>query len=270
MTAEKLHDAIGLLPADLVAEADARRTPKARVIPWKRYAAMAACLAVILFGGLLFRSKLLPGFDGASKMAACEAAPAAAEDAMVAGMAENYDDGNGNASPSQADSPEIAFGNSTQTSQADTASTREESPVENAENEFDIRYVNTPDNLYSTQCYVSGPGITLVSSRAELDAYCKENQNQYLLEDFTKACETYDEIWFETHDLLLIALDDVAPADVSPTVMEITPVGEGWEVHVQKPLSTVDATTEYTSWHILLEAEKGQISSADAVTLILE
>lgn len=268
MTAEKLHDAIGLLPADLVAEADARRTQKSRVIPWKRYAAMAACLAVILWGGLLFGSKLLPGFDGASKMAACEAAPAAAEDTMVAGMAESYDEGYGSASTNQADSPEIAFDNGAQAPQSEAANSRDESLAEEAEKGFGIWYVNTPDNLYSTQCYVSGPGITLVSSRAELDAYCKENQGQYLLEDFIRTCETYDEIWFETHDLLLIALDAIVPVDGSPTVTEITPVAEGWEVRVS--LSPEEDTSAYTNWHILLEAEKGQISSAEAVSLILE
>lgn len=48
MTAEQLHDALTLLPADLVAQADKKRSRRPRGILWKRYAAMAACLAVIL------------------------------------------------------------------------------------------------------------------------------------------------------------------------------------------------------------------------------
>lgn len=43
MTSEKLHDALNLLPADLVAETDALRTQaKKPQVHWKRWAAMAA------------------------------------------------------------------------------------------------------------------------------------------------------------------------------------------------------------------------------------
>ena len=49
MTTEQLHDAIGLLPAELVAEADAlRQSRPLRRGHWKRYAAMAACFILVL------------------------------------------------------------------------------------------------------------------------------------------------------------------------------------------------------------------------------
>lgn len=48
MTSEQFHDALTLLPEDLVANADAFRSRKPRIIPLKRYAAMAACFAVLL------------------------------------------------------------------------------------------------------------------------------------------------------------------------------------------------------------------------------
>jgi len=60
MTAEKLHDAIGLLPADLVAETDAKRTGKPKVIPWKRFASIAACLTLLLLGAGALQKTLLP------------------------------------------------------------------------------------------------------------------------------------------------------------------------------------------------------------------
>lgn len=42
MTSEKLHDALNLLPADLVAETDALRTQaKKPQVHWQRWAAMA-------------------------------------------------------------------------------------------------------------------------------------------------------------------------------------------------------------------------------------
>ena len=48
MTAEQFHDVLTLLPEDLVARADEFRSRKAAVIPLKRYAALAACFAVLL------------------------------------------------------------------------------------------------------------------------------------------------------------------------------------------------------------------------------
>lgn len=69
MTSEKLHDALNLLPADLVAGTDALRTkPKKPQVHWQRWAAMAACLAVVLLAGTMF-SRLF-GPKGSSKTAA--------------------------------------------------------------------------------------------------------------------------------------------------------------------------------------------------------
>lgn len=75
MTSEKLHDALSLLPADLVAETDALRTQaKKPQVHWQRWAAMAACLAVVLLAGTMF-SRLF-GPKGSSKTtAAVDKAP---------------------------------------------------------------------------------------------------------------------------------------------------------------------------------------------------
>ena len=55
MTSEQFHDALTLLPEDLVAHAEQYRCRKPRVIPLKPYAATAACLAVALCAAALFR-----------------------------------------------------------------------------------------------------------------------------------------------------------------------------------------------------------------------
>lgn len=69
MTSEKLHDALNLLPADLVAGTDALRTkPKKPQVHWQRWAAMAACLAVVLLAGTMF--SYFFGHMGSSKTAA--------------------------------------------------------------------------------------------------------------------------------------------------------------------------------------------------------
>lgn len=51
MTPEHIHDALTLLPSDLIAEVDKKRSGKPKVIVWKRYAAMAACFALVLCSG---------------------------------------------------------------------------------------------------------------------------------------------------------------------------------------------------------------------------
>lgn len=73
MTAEQLHDALTLLPADLVAETDRLRCPRAKTIPWKRLWAMAACFALVL--GCGWYSLLLFGPKGGSTEQATMAAP---------------------------------------------------------------------------------------------------------------------------------------------------------------------------------------------------
>ena len=50
MTSQQIQDALTLLPADLIAETDRKRTQKPKVILWKKYMALAACLALVLWG----------------------------------------------------------------------------------------------------------------------------------------------------------------------------------------------------------------------------
>ncbi len=90
MNAENLHDAIGLLPGDLVAETDRRRTRHPRSLRWQRYAAMAACLALMLFAGRFCIQLLSPKTESAAADMAAEvpAAAAPAEEAQAAPMPE--------------------------------------------------------------------------------------------------------------------------------------------------------------------------------------
>ena len=124
MTSEKLHDALNLLPADLVAGTDALRTkPKKPQVHWQRWAAMAACLAVVLLAGTLF-SRLF-GRMGSSKTTAAvdqfqmfvaeapdreNAAPESAAPALGEEKADRPDDEHTHA---PADEPESANGTDT-------------------------------------------------------------------------------------------------------------------------------------------------------------
>ena len=70
MTPDHIHDALTLLPSDLITEVDAKRQGTPKVIVWKRLAAMAACFALVL--GCSWYALTLFG-SGATKQAAAEA-----------------------------------------------------------------------------------------------------------------------------------------------------------------------------------------------------
>lgn len=59
MTAEKLHDALNLLPSDLLTATDQLRTaPRAKIIPWKRLIPAAACFVLLMGIGFLVRHEM--------------------------------------------------------------------------------------------------------------------------------------------------------------------------------------------------------------------
>ena len=85
MNPEQLHDALGMLPSDLIAETDRLRSrPPRKVIHFRSMIAAAACFLLVLGCGL-FAMNSLPSFDG-TKEAMKE------ESMMAAPMAPAMDD----------------------------------------------------------------------------------------------------------------------------------------------------------------------------------
>ena len=75
MNVEQFHDALGMIPSDLIAETDRLRTaPRRHSVPWKKWVPLAACLALILSSLPVL---LYAGRGGAAKDAAAECAPQA-------------------------------------------------------------------------------------------------------------------------------------------------------------------------------------------------
>lgn len=103
MTVENLHDAIGQLPSDLIAKVDEKRNRKSRVIPLRRYAAMAASFALVLFCSLFFVTHFVSLGGSNEKAAVMEAMEKAAADvetmAAVEAPAAAYEE----AAPESAD-----------------------------------------------------------------------------------------------------------------------------------------------------------------------
>lgn len=79
MMAHDLHDALNLLPSDLLTAADkVRIAPKARHIPWKRLTAMAAVFALVFGTALVFGRTRYPYLKDAKMESAVSQEPAAA------------------------------------------------------------------------------------------------------------------------------------------------------------------------------------------------
>lgn len=242
MTAEQLHDAIGLLPADLVAEADAlRQSRPLRRSYWKRYAAIAACFALVLGCALTVRLGITGKMSRSE--AVMEAAPAEipalqapeAPAATAAGTARDTDNGQ---SMDSADA----------TALLETAA---------ASKTPEILCVRTPE-ISSTKCYLSGPETTLISSREEWETYRTEWEGAYLLDELTTACESFDDAWFGVHDLVLIPVEAASVSVTEILFQEGCP-----EVHLAVTHSDAD-----TSWLVLVESEKGTVSSPEDIRLV--
>lgn len=233
MTSEQFHDVLTLLPEDLVARADEYRYRKPKVIPLKRYVALAACCAVALTSAVIVHT--LHQKNTPSDMAV--AAPySAMQDAGEAAEAPRMEAAKG--------SPET----SGSAAMADSA--------------IPFTCVETPVNVHSTASFVHGPSATGITSREELDAYLSKWDRLYLLDALRDACQMYDEDWFASHDLILIPVDCVtgpcAVTDMTITddVCEITVTLSG------------EKTEEPTNYHIALPVEKNAVTDLQNITVI--
>ena len=271
MTADKFHDALTLLPADLIEETDKLRRRKPKTIPLRRFAAMAASLALVLFCGALLTGRILPRMSKSTETAAAqmEAAPAAPD------MAETQ-------CASAIESPAESLAGAAQAS----GNTRAEATSEEVlpEHGWDTKNdpgdispilcqsYNTPENPLSSVNIYSIPKNLLVTTRAELDAYIEDHSHIYDFTDLTAALPAYDDAWFEENDLLL-------------TVVHAAHTGEAWTVTAIKNAQSLNdkdhdwyilvsnageslPDNPQTTCHLLTPIEKNRISPTDTILTI--
>lgn len=275
MTVENLHDAIGQLPSDLIAKVDAKRCRKPKVISLRRYAAMAACLAVILGGTFLFTQHFAPK-NATEQMAAApaEAAPAAVAPEIGAEEEEAAMD-----SAKIAASPEPTEASAAGTGSDDGVCGLPTAPAMEADAESTVLYLPYPINIPATQyaetrnigtgCTTSEPVIRVLRSLTELEEF-RENFGYYDLEDFDACCEIYDESWFEQHDLLVVLMKALsANASIKVTSMLDLDNNGIWELCISYDTPYED-TTKRTDRFVLMEAEKDAIADKKSVVIILE
>ena len=239
MTTAQLHDAIGLLPVDLIAETDELRCRKQPRLHWQRYAAMAAAAVLVICGGVL-SWRLLPGTTSKTAAAAPEAAQFAADSASMAdealpGAQAPMADGAG----ADNGSPNLA-----------TAST------------LSVQYAATPALTEAAQpTYVA-----LITSQQDWQTYRQQQEGGFDLTQLDTVMDSRDETYFEYQDLVLIRLD--ASASDGPAV-ENTVWEEGsLEIYIGNTQTQEDEAQ--TCWHITLDVEKGALTDADQIQLIAQ
>lgn len=244
MTVESIHDALTLLPADLVAEADKRRFRKTKIIPWHRWTAMAACLVLLAGCGLLIQS-WRPGKSQFNE--SLMAAPAAmAEDAPAEA---NVSVSSKEAARGAASDSMEAAGIEEQSAAMDTGTL--------PPGILDITWVKTPLEGDSSLSVSGEPEVALIRNREMLEDYLtgRGSQNGETLKEGT---EGFDEEWFICHDLLMLRL--ICPEDTSVT--DIREQNGHWEIELKENTPESPAGES----HILIPVEKGVIGSAEDVT----
>lgn len=238
MTTAQLHDAIGLLPVDLIAETDCLRCRKQPRLSWQRYAAMAAAAVLVICGGVI-GWRLLPGSKTA---AAPEAAQFAAASATVADEALP----------------------GAQAPMADAAGADNGSPNLATAASLAVHYAATPALTEAAQTQPTY--VALMTSLEDWQTYRQQQEGSYDLTQLDTVMDSRDETYFESQDLVLIRLD--ASASASPAVQNMVWEEGSLEIHLNNTATEEDA--DQTCWHIALDVEKGALADADQIQLITQ
>lgn len=242
MTVEHIHDALTLLPADLVAEADKRRSRKTKIIPWHRWAAAAACLVLITGCTLLIQS-WKPG-KTQSNVSLMAAPAAVAEDAPGEASGDSAEAAPAEAWDAANDSVTAGTGSRHSSAMMDQGAF----PAGIA----DIQWVETPvDGGFAS------PEVFLIQDAQTLEGYLEDCKDDNLA-GLGEATARYEESWFDTHDLLLIRL--TCPSGT--TVGGIQEDAGLWNIILRPSRLSLR-----NSYHILMDVEKGCIESANQVNI---
>ncbi len=111
---------------------------------------------------------------------------------------------------------------------------------------------------------VSYPVMTLIDSADALARYCEENREKYDFSHketvyadttvgFVDAIEGYDAAWFETHQLLLVLLEE-GSGSVRHAVTKVMAGGEP-VIEIDRLIPEV-GTDDMAEWHILIETDR--------------
>ncbi|MBQ1521009.1 MAG: hypothetical protein IIZ56_05980 [Clostridia bacterium] len=120
---------------------------------------------------------------------------------------------------------------------------------------FEAQYVRT-DGYHENVGY---PVVTVVSSKAALDAYFEENRGLYELSrgeqagsasGFAGAIKKYDDDWFASHQLVIVLLEE-SSGSIRHEVESVT-AGDSPSIVIRRLVPEV-GTCDMAEWHILIE-----------------
>lgn len=275
MNAEILHDALNLLPGDLITAVDKVRTRGGKKkVHWMRYASMAACLALILYGGFLAMTEFLPkaGNTSSADQAAAEAGrelSPAEEEIQLEGIAKATeaaagDTNNGPASGCEQNSEESAVSDS---SQEPLTPTGYPAGGPYYVNLSATQYCMTNLHPDSALNMSSEPETVLIQSREELETYYQEHLDIFELDSFWESCAVYDAAWFKEHDLLMIRLG-TSRSEYVPEVQSLILTSEtACEIAISLTEQPEDRAMDPMYWHILIEVRKDVIQEEDTIDI---
>lgn len=137
---------------------------------------------------------------------------------------------------------------------------------------------NVPPELFGGHCfstwYWNGSniqevsGAVVISSVQELKPFCVAENNGSAFNnysEFLELCETYDEAWFATHDLVLITPRS-GSAEAWYEVEDITAdKNNKWTIHIKRNIPIMVSPIDPV-WYILVETNKG-VESADSIAV---
>lgn len=264
MTAEKLHDALSLLPSDLITATDKVRTqPRATVIHWRRWVSIAACAVLVLGVSFVFVNVFLP--KGGSMEAAMEYESAAMDCAPEAPAAM--------APPTEApaaDSANSTTSGSRQEAEPEEALTPTGYPTDGA---FFIdlnavqRILTYP--IQDGNLCIDSSQTTMIRTTTNLETYLRDWGEYYDLYSLEEACAAFDEGWFESFDLLLIRAD-TEMSELVPSIDSVTFWQDRCEIVICSNLMPEDNSLDPACWHILLPVEKGLLPDGTIIDIVLE
>lgn len=236
MNGEKLLRAMSYVDEDLVERAE--KAPR-RKSHWVRWAAMAACLCLVLGSWMMTRKAFSAVFSDTNRASASQDIGGEGDAKTESVREAPQADESGEETMPQAEEPGIgsAGANDTEpammTGDADTG-------------DWFIRM----DSDSAINASADMPDPTVVRSRQELEGYAIPPE----------VMEQYGEDFFLTRDLLLVA---VGGGTEHPRVIRLENTADGWALTLSGIVEGEDAVM----WRLLLPIDKNQIMDSEIITI---
>lgn len=117
---------------------------------------------------------------------------------------------------------------------------------------------------------VEYPQVTVIRSRQELDNYYDAYRDYYDMDSLEDGCTHWTENFFAEHDLLLILVMENDGYDCPQVGYLNRQEGGRWELTFPGTWEVGEGIDAETPWHIYVEIKKGLIAEDDTITLKFE